>query len=69
MTHTDPRAAERRVRVNHSEAARLKGVSTKTLNRWVEAGLVRKPEVVNKRRYYDLADIEGPALEPTESAA
>ena len=33
-------------------------VSTKTVERWVETGILPKPEIINGRWYFDEADIE-----------
>jgi DNA-binding transcriptional MerR regulator len=38
--------------LKHSVAARIHGIHTRTLSRWVEAGIVPPPIVVNKRRYH-----------------
>jgi predicted site-specific integrase-resolvase len=47
-----------RRRISHSAAAALRGVNPKTLDRWVEAGLIPPPEIVNRRKYHFLADID-----------
>ena len=38
----------------HSVAARIHGVHPRTLDRWVEAGLIPKPRVINRLKYYDV---------------
>jgi DNA-binding transcriptional MerR regulator len=38
--------------LKHSVAARIHGVHTRTLSRWVEAGIIPPPIVVNKQRYH-----------------
>jgi len=43
--------------VPHTTAARIRGVSTRTLDRWVAAGIVAPPVVINKRKYHDLENI------------
>ena len=44
--------------VPHATAARIRGVSTRTLDRWIAAGIVAPPIVINKRKYHDLKNIE-----------
>jgi predicted site-specific integrase-resolvase len=40
------------VLVSHGEAARIRGISTKTLDRWVKAGLLPEPERIRGRKYH-----------------
>lgn len=42
----------------HSKAAHIRGVSTRTLDRWVAAGLLPRPEIINKRKYHKRRDID-----------
>jgi hypothetical protein len=41
--------------VKHSVAARFHGVHIKTIDRWVEAGLIPKPRIIRRQKYYDVA--------------
>jgi hypothetical protein len=41
-------------RVPHSVKAQLLGVSTKTLDRWSEGGILPPPDIVNGRKYHDI---------------
>jgi hypothetical protein len=38
--------------VSHREAAATYGVCTKTIDRWVERGLLETPTVINERKYH-----------------
>ena len=44
--------------VSHSQAAKIRGVSGRTLDRWIEAGIVPKPEIINRRKYHLIEKIE-----------
>ena len=44
--------------VSHSAAAAILGVSTRTVDRWVAAGLLSKPMIIRHRKYYEAAAIE-----------
>jgi predicted site-specific integrase-resolvase len=56
-TRAEPGVTGRRL-VRHSVAAAIRGVSSKTLDRWAAAGLIPAPRVINKRKYHFLADID-----------
>jgi predicted site-specific integrase-resolvase len=34
------------------------GVCSKTVKRWVEAGILPKPDMINNRRYFDELEVE-----------
>jgi predicted site-specific integrase-resolvase len=57
--------------VTNSGAARMRGISVKTLDRWVKAGIVQPPVVINGRKYHDVAAIEmaGAANSPWRDAS
>jgi len=44
--------------VSHAVAARMRGVSTKTLDRWAAAGIIDKPETINGRKYHEIENVE-----------
>jgi hypothetical protein len=44
--------------VSHAKAAKIRGVSTRTLDRWIVAGIIPRPERINGRKYHQLHDIE-----------
>jgi DNA-binding transcriptional MerR regulator len=48
MNHT----AETDEFVPHSEAARIRGVSSRTIDRWIAAGILQRPEKINGRKYH-----------------
>jgi predicted site-specific integrase-resolvase len=43
---------------SHPTAAKVRGVSTRTLDRWVKAGIIRPPIRINQRKYHRAEDIE-----------
>jgi hypothetical protein len=50
-------------RLTHSAFAALRGVSGRTIDRWVAAKILPPPEYVNGRKYWD------PDVEPRQDAA
>jgi hypothetical protein len=44
--------------ISHTAAARQRGVCTKTIDRWVEKGLIERPTVINGRKYHAIETIE-----------
>jgi hypothetical protein len=50
-------------RESWKEFAKRRGVSTRTLDRWVVAGIIPPPDVINGRKYID------PETEPRTDAA
>jgi predicted site-specific integrase-resolvase len=50
-------------RVANSRAAKMRGVSTRTLDRWIAAGIIPPPEKINGRKYHKLGDILAPLPE------
>jgi predicted site-specific integrase-resolvase len=44
--------------VSHSQAAKIRGVSGRTLDRWIADGIIPKPEIINKRKYHLIEKIE-----------
>jgi hypothetical protein len=56
--------------ITHSGAARWRGVCTKTIDRWVEKGILARPEYVNGRKYHHVENIErvGQIRSPIEMA-
>lgn len=66
-TAPQSRAAKRKNKNKRREAwkkyAERRGVSTRTLDRWVEAGIIPPPDVINGRKYID------PDTEPRSDAA
>lgn len=52
--------------VPHSKAARIRGISARTLDRWIASGLLPRPEKINGRKYHKLKDIA--AVSAKESA-
>ena len=40
--------------VPHGAAAKLRGVSTRTLDRWIKAGILPSPQRINGRKYHRL---------------
>ena len=65
--HSAPEVTGRRV--SHGQAAKMRGISGRTLDRWVAAGIVPKPEIVNKRKYHLLEHIEAIGRSHDKSAA
>ncbi len=48
--------------VPHSQAARIRGVSGRTIDRWIDKGILPQPEKINGRKYHrvrDLAAVKG----------
>ena len=39
-------------RVSHSIAAQLRGVTGRTIDRWIAAGILPRPEIINRRKYH-----------------
>lgn len=44
--------------ITHTGAARIRGICTRTLDRWIKAGIVQPPTVINGRKYHDVEAIE-----------
>jgi DNA-binding transcriptional MerR regulator len=40
-------------RESYRRYAERRGVTTKTLDRWVDAGILPEPDRINKRKYFD----------------
>lgn len=40
--------------VSHSQAARMRGVSGRTLDRWAAAGIIPAPTKINERKYHEV---------------
>ncbi len=55
--------------IPHAAAARIRGVSTRTLDRWIKAGIVAQPSIINKRKYHILENIEAIGRDQTKGAA
>jgi hypothetical protein len=43
--------------VSHREAAAMYGVCTKTIDRWVEQGILEPPTVINERKYHKIESL------------
>lgn len=43
---------------SNATAAKVRGVSTRTLDRWVKAGIIRSPIKINHRKYHRAEDVE-----------
>jgi len=39
-------------KLSHTQKAAQQGISTRTLDRWIEAGIIDQPEYVNGRKYH-----------------
>jgi hypothetical protein len=52
-----------RRRVTKAERARLEGVSTRTIARRVDAGLLEPPDIINSRWYFWVDEAEQPQPE------
>ena len=52
MSNSNQKVAPQ-ARESHRRFAERRGVSTKTLDRWVEAGILPEPERIRKRKYWD----------------
>jgi predicted site-specific integrase-resolvase len=63
MNYTAERAPSPDERIANSKAAKMRGVSTRTLDRWIAAGLIPKPEKINGRKYHRVGDILAPLPE------
>jgi DNA-binding transcriptional MerR regulator len=44
--------------ISHAAAVQKRGVCTRTLDRWAEAGIIPPPQRINGRKYHDAAQIE-----------
>jgi hypothetical protein len=53
--------------VPHAQAAKIRGVSGRTLDRWIASGILPQPEIINRRKYHDLAVIENVRARKAES--
>jgi DNA-binding transcriptional MerR regulator len=52
MSESSQSAATREL-VPYGQYAKRKRVSTKTLDRWVAAGILPKPDRINNRKYFE----------------
>jgi hypothetical protein len=52
-----------RRRVSRAEKARLEGVTPRTIARRVKAGLLQRPDIINKRWYFWVDEAEPPQPE------
>jgi hypothetical protein len=48
-----PDAVKRKRKLSHSQKADQQGVSTRTLDRWIAAGIIDAPIYINGRKYHD----------------
>jgi DNA-binding transcriptional MerR regulator len=48
-----PESQTSKRRLAHRQKAEQLGVSTRTLDRWIETGVITAPAVVNRRKYHD----------------
>ncbi len=45
--------------VTHSEAARIRGVIGRTIDRWARQGIIPPPVKINDRKYHDIEGLLG----------
>jgi hypothetical protein len=50
---SETQVAAQKLKLPHSRKAEQQGVSTKTLDRWVELGIMPEPERIRGRKYHD----------------
>ena len=48
---TTPAPAPKR-KLSHSQKAEQLGISTRTLDRWVENGVIAAPDIIRRRKYH-----------------
>jgi hypothetical protein len=44
--------------VSHAKAAKIRDVSTRSLDRWIAAGIIPRSQIINGRKYHEIENVE-----------